>query len=493
MTVPNTTCPSCNVLVGDEDEVCAQCGEPVAPFRPVSRTPLILPGSPALSADDTSTGTPVVRAVGASVFGLALLGTVVVVMTREPAPRKDDASPLATFSSATSDGVADATDDTPASSSTDLRTDNLVAAVTARSAPPRTIAPSVAAATPTRARDTTPAPVAPRPSTTASEQIVQEAPTLLGAAPSSVVAAAPSTPAPTPVLRMVPLVSKSLHPGEIVRLRGTIEDLSTGRALLTGIRFSSADPRIARVDSRTGEVTGVSAGRVRIVADGGAAGRQAVDLAVIAEPKPVAPVSVATVAAAPRTSPATPPQNPPQRVSPPAVPQVASNTPPSPTIPSSTAPSRVVSTSAPPAVRAESAAARSVPVRPVARPNMAAIATSAGGVAPAPFRDVERPDAGDTRIAAERIAADVRGGGRRNAELAQFFADGASHKVSIAGAPATVGESASGVRVTFELRISKYDAAGRPITRFVPVQMDVVKREDGVNTSSVALGALRRP
>ena len=106
---------------------------------------------------------------------------------------------------------------------------------------------------------------------------------------------------------------------------------------------------------------------------------------------------------------------------------------------------------------------------------------------------MERPDAGDTRFAATRIAADVLEGGRQTAELAQFLSDGASHRVSIAANPTTVGETATGVRVSFELRVSKYDAAGRPVSRMVPVQMDVAKREGRLSMSAVAIGALRKP
>lgn len=281
---------------------------------------------------------------------------------------------------------------------------------------------------------------------------------------------------------MTPLVSATLRVGEIVRLRGTIQDLTTGRALPNGIRYSSIDPRIVRVDSRTGEVTGVAPGRARVMANGGAAGTQTVELSVLAVQKPrvaptvaaVPPRAAPTVAAAvPRSAPSTPPSA--------ATVAVATRPPLSQSstvqIPTATA-----------TVRVDSAAARSVP-----RTAITPVATAGSAIAPQPLRDMERPDAGDTRSAATRIAADVLEGGRQTTELAQFLSDGASHRVSVAVTPTTVGETATGVRVSFELRVSKYDAAGRPVSRMVPVQMDVAKREGRLSMSAVAIGALRKP
>ena len=334
---------------------------------------------------------------------------------------------------------------------------------------------------------------------------MQEAPTAPGVTRSSVVSAAPATPTPVPVLRMVPLISKELRTGEMLRLRGSLQDLATGRALPDGIRYSSADPRIARVDSRTGEVTGVSAGRVRIVADGGAAGKQGVDLSIIAIPKPVIAPTVA--AATPRTTPtptaasptvaravvATPPSAKPVAAAPTSTPTSVTPTPAKPLVVASSTPVIRPNAAQPATLRVDSAAARSVARPPVARAPIASVASTGSTIAPQLLRDVERPDASDTRAAAERIASDIRTGGRRNGELTQFFVDGASHRVGIAGAPTIVGETANGVRVTFELRISKYDAGGRPMTRLVPVQMDVAKREEGLSTTAIAIGALRRP
>jgi Bacterial Ig-like domain (group 2) len=468
MTVPpTTTCPSCTSIVGDDDRACAHCGAAVSAFRPVSRTPLILPGNPALSADDTSTATPTTKGVGISMLGLAVVGVIAVFVTREPAPREVSAAESAELVSAQSESVvvrptsaiSKAADSVPRaadvapvsaalptvtaaqptevpaatmaaapSSSAELGTEALVAAVNARTKATRK--PAIPAPIAKPARDSVPA--APSAATAVALAIPAVA------VPAAAVPAEKPA-ASIPVLHLVPLVSHNLHAGEIVRLRGTIQDMSSGRPLSTEIRFTSGDPRVARVDSRTGEVTGVAAGRVRIVVDGGTAGKQSVDLAVLDAPKR---------AAAPTTAVA-------------------------------------VASAAP--LRADSAAARSV-----TRSAVAPVAPQSASIAPQPLRNVERPNAADTRAAIERLASEVRSGSRRNSELAQFFADGASHKVSAADAPTTV-ETPNGVRATFELRVSKYDAGGRPITRFIPVQIDISKRDGEVNMSSVAIGALRRP
>ena len=267
-----------------------------------------------------------------------------------------------------------------------------------------------------------------------------------------------------------------------MRIRGTIQDLSSGAVLPNEIRYSSVDPRIARVDARTGEVIGVAEGRVRIVADGGSAGKQSIDLLVQAIPKPVAPTVAPTVGASARTSSTQPTVALPTTVQSTAARPIAAQ------IATATTQLRADSAAA-----RSAAAARAVTTRPVTPSSIAPVASTGSAISPQLLRDVVRPDAGDTRDAASRIASELLSGSHRNTELTQFFTDGASHRVSIVGTPANVGETATGVRVTFELRLFKFDAGGRPVTRFVPVQMDVAKREGNVSTSGVALGALRRP
>lgn len=531
MTVPpSATCPACNQIVSDDDEVCAHCGVPIPVFRIASRTPLILPGNPALSDDDTSTGTPAARGVGATVLGLAVVGAIALVMTREPAPRDVAASATVDAAATASDTAAPATDvasaglinamsarttsaPAPAVAMTRATTDSsatpqqvapipsaVADAPVERPVAPRVAAPAVApataikpATTPTRSTPTVVAsatPTKPAPTAVVSAVPAKIAPAkvtptvVASAAPTPVAAPAepPKPAAPVPVLHLVPLVSHSLRTGEIVRIRGTIQDLTSGNALPTEIRYTSADPRIARVDARTGEVTGVSAGRVRIVADAGNAGKQTIDLLVQAIPKPVAPTVAPTVVAAARTPL-------PQPIV--ALPTTVQRTAAKPTaaqIAAATTQLRADSAAA-----RSAAAARAVATRPVTPSSIAPVANTGSAISPQVLRDVVRPDAGDTRDAASRIASELLSGSHRTTELTQFFTDGASHRVAIIGAPANVGETPTGVRVTFELRLTKFDAGGRPVTRIIPVQMDVAKREGNVSTTGVALGALRRP
>ena len=531
MTVPpSATCFACNQIVGDDDEVCVHCGMPIPVFRIASRTPLILPGNPALSDDDTSTGTPAVRSVGAAVVGLAFVGAIALVMTQEPAPRTVAASATVDAAATSSDTAAPPTDvasaglinamsarttSTPAPAVAMTRTTTDASATALQVAPiasavadapvERPVAPGVAApavapaaaikpaTTPTRAAaavvasaaPTTPASTAVASAVSAKIAPAKITPTIVASAaptPTAALAEPPKPAALIPVLHLVPLVSHSLRTGEIVRIRGTIQDLTSGNALPTEIRYTSADPRLARVDARTGEVTGVSAGRVRIVADGGNAGKQSIDLLVQAIPKPVAPtVAPAVVAAARNPSPQ-------PIVALPAAVQRTAARPTSAEIAAATTQLRADSAAA-----RSAAAARAVATRPATPSSIAPVANTGSAIAPQVLRDVVRPDAGDTRDAASRIASELLSGSHRTTELTQFFTDGASHRVAIIGAPTNVGETPTGVRVTFELRLSKYDAGGRPITRIVPVQMDVAKREGNVSTFGVALGALRRP
>jgi hypothetical protein len=247
------------------------------------------------------------------------------------------------------------------------------------------------------------------------------------------------------VLRLTPLVSNQMKPGEIVRLRGTVQDRATGRVLPQGIEFTTVDPKVALVNSRTGEVTAMAPGRVRIIADGGPGGQQTVTL-VVRQPTP--PVVAVVTSQRPVAS------------------RVAAPTP----LPTQPAP-------APAPVRVAS---------------VAPTASTTAAVAPQAMRDL-LPDAADLRTAADRVIAEVRTGGNRSGELSQFFTDGADHRVALLGAPSTISETDAGLRVRFEMRLTKYDGAGRPVTRVAPVMMEVARRGSAVSASAIAIGALRRP
>ena len=113
MTATRTaTCPSCNTILGDEDRICAQCGAVLNVWSVTPQAPLILPGNPALSDDDTSTGSSAIRRVSAALAAIAVVGGITFAVTREPAARDTtvvaEASPetdVADSASAMSSGV----------------------------------------------------------------------------------------------------------------------------------------------------------------------------------------------------------------------------------------------------------------------------------------------------------------------------------------------------------------------------------------------------
>jgi hypothetical protein len=258
------------------------------------------------------------------------------------------------------------------------------------------------------------------------------------------------------VLRLTPLVSDSLRPGELVQLRGSIQDRTSGRVLPGGIEFTSTNSSIASVDRRTGMVTGRVPGRVRIIADGGAAGRMALDLIVRA------PTRVAVTTASPESL------------------QMRSEA------------ARSVSV-----IDAPSRAPAPVASAPVATPPVVAapVLTAPTPTAPATRENVRAGllDNDDVRVAVNRFVAQVRNGGVTDPALLQFLADGAGHRAVLVSAPATISASANIVRVTFEMRLSKFDGGGRPVTRIAPVSLDVEKRQNEVSVTAVAVSTLRKP
>ena len=102
-------------------------------------------------------------------------------------------------------------------------------------------------------------------------------------------------------------------------------------------------------------------------------------------------------------------------------------------------------------------------------------------------------DADDVRSAVDRFVTQVRSGSVQNAGLVGFFSDGAAHRAVLAGAPVTSSADGNSVRASFEVRLTKFDAAGRPVTRIAPVSLDIGKRQGEVRTSAVSISALRKP
>ena len=107
----------------------------------------------------------------------------------------------------------------------------------------------------------------------------------------------------------------------------------------------------------------------------------------------------------------------------------------------------------------------------------------------------ERLDADEVRTSVSEFVSKLRARTTTSSDLMVFYAHGSEHRVALAGEPSTVSASASAasVRVTFDVRLSKYDAIGRQQSRILPVTMIVAKRDGDVRASAVTLGELRRP
>jgi hypothetical protein len=129
---------------------------------------------------------------------------------------------------------------------------------------------------------------------------------------------------------------------------------------------------------------------------------------------------------------------------------------------------------------------------PVDRPRAAA-PLPARGTAAQPFalpaRPRVAPSAAEVQGEAERVATRSR----MAAQFRDFFADGDEHAVAIARPPAVREQDGERVRVDFDVRLAKFDGAGRRITRLATVTMDVLRDDDAVRTTAVTIGALRRP
>ena len=277
-------------------------------------------------------------------------------------------------------------------------------------------------------------------------------------------------------LQVAPLVSHSLRMGERLRLRWSLRPPS-GRRTPQRVAFTSADATIASVDSRTGIVTARAPGRARIIVDAGAAGMKVVTLEVrlpaafplVTIPPLVGIDAASATAIMPRVS---------TRL------QWATS--------SDLAQAAESQSARLGVLRRDSASARAA--TGVAVPSAAASRSAAPGVSSA--TDAPRgalPTFTDVRTAAEQLAGTMQRGGMRNAEVMQFLDDGAEHRVTLVSTPVITSFSAYGVRVSFDLRLTKYVGGGRSVTRIVPVAMDVDKRDSALKTSAVVIGAVRRP
>lgn len=436
------TCPTCNANIADDDRSCGRCGAAVSAFPVVERTPLILPGNPALSADLVRAKGRPLRVIAGASFGIIALLAVLWVRSGDDEDTGD--APLARGIEQASDSIVS---EAAAPQSASLASDSARAiAVVATSTPSVSLRPPIPAASPavSPTASTTPAiaVATPAPPSTAIRAPARQSGVTLPAAVPALAGRAPMVAAGkvTPVLRMASLVSDSLRPGELLQLRWTIQDRTTGRAVSSALEFTSADASVAQVDRRTGVVTARAPGRVRIIADAGVAGTASLDLWVRAAPR------VATVAAGQAES-----------------------------------------------LQMRTDAARSVSTLP-ATPTVRAPVVSAPPAAVT--REVPRGellDADDVRGSVDRFVNQVRTGTVKNFELLNFFQDGAGHRAALVSSPATIGAGGNIVRVTFDVRLTKFDAGGRPVTRIAPVSMDIEKRSGDVSSSAIAIGALRKP
>ena len=277
-------------------------------------------------------------------------------------------------------------------------------------------------------------------------------------------------------LQVAPLVSNSVRMGERVRLRWSLRPPLDGRTQQR-VEFTSADATIASVDTRTGIITARAPGRARIIVDAGAAGMKVVTLQVrlpaafpLVTIPPLIGIDAASAAAiTPRVS---------TRLQ-----WVASSEP-------ALAPES--RSTRPGVLRRDSASARAA--TGVAVPSAAASRSAAPGVSSA--TDAPRgalPTFSDVRTAAEQLAGTMQRGGVRNADVMQFLDDGAEHRVTLVSTPVITSFSAYGVRVSFDLRLTKYAGGGRSVTRIVPVAMDVDKGDRLLKSSAIVIGAMRRP
>lgn len=433
------SCPTCSATVDDDDRVCGQCGAVVREWPALERTPLILPGNPAFSEELPPTGVSPFKIAVASAVGSALLLGVLYFRAGDEGARAETLEPPK--AEVVASAPAPTVEPAPQSASTTLPPMDPIPSATGA---PVNVA---AAPAPSSAAVTSPAPVATEPALVVQSAAARNAATLRPEAPAptpaAAVAPAAPTPLPVPTLRMEPLDSRTIALGSTVRLRGRVQDATTGRPLDGSIAYISSDPAIATVDSRTGTITARAVGRVNIIADAGRAGRAATEVVVRAPSTPGAPAVAVEM-------------------------------------PTSAQPTQVSSGA----------------TRPVAITSVAPMVTAPPTNSPAAVRDARLaalPDAGDVRTAADRIVSDLRSGGPRTPELTAFFADGANHRVTMLSAPTPLSETSNSVRVRFEIRLTKFDAGGRPMTRVAPITMDVAKRDAAISTSAVAIGSLQKP
>lgn len=246
------------------------------------RTPLILPGNPALSQEAMHRTLSPVRAFG----GIAVaVGAAVVVSVLYLRSGNEPEAPATQFATGVTAAPAGTGGVRPAP----------IAVPSPTTAPPQTPVAAQPVAAQPAASSTSGTSSEPKPPTIAGPDVrsvvvpvkTVETPratteTARPAAPPAVPVARPpaAVAKAVPVLRLVPLFFDSLRTGDLLQLRWTVQDSATGVALPANLEFSSTDASIASVDRRIGTVSAHKPGRVRIILDAGAAGHTDVTLTV---------------------------------------------------------------------------------------------------------------------------------------------------------------------------------------------------------------------
>jgi len=444
-------CPDCKAQINSDLRTCRQCGSDVGVWPESQRAPLILPGNPAFSADVVRKRISIPKIIGATALGASIIGAVLYYMpARDVAETQAIASASAESAEASAlelesgSAVTAVASDAPLS--TPMSTDSMPAFSYGDRSLTRTV-PSTAPQVITQpdAPDRSLGSVrasAPPP----RESIVESASVPPARAASISPDSRPSVTAlvgasrtadpsadTSPSLSLAPILSNILNPGQQLQLRWTVIDQRTRRRVSgSRVEFTSSRQSIASVDSKTGLVVARSPGSTVIIIDGGSAGRITIRLTV-SVPRPTTEVASAT---------------------------------PTPAVTSRTTP-------------------------PVASPVVSVSAPVAAPAAASPR--TEMPDADDVRTMVDRFIRDVRRDAVRNAELTQFMADGADHRVTLVSGPTIISTTTLGVRVTFDVRFTKFDSGGRPVTRVSSIAMDVDRRNGEPTSSAVAIGSPRRP
>lgn len=438
-------CPDCKAEISPDLRQCMQCGSDVGVWPESQRTPLILPGNPAFSADVVRKRTSIPKIVGATALGASIIGAVLYYMpARDVEETQAIASALSAESSASPSESASVVSAVTISApdAAELSADSLPVfsygdTALTRSVPGAEARVQAVESAPVRSSEVTPALATPAP--VGRREVAARTPprgteaSLAFRPPANGSAAATATAGISPSLAVTPLLSNILSPGERLQLRWTVTDRRTGRTL-PGLRveFTSMSDSTATVETLSGLVVARSPGSTGIIIDAGSAGRTTILLSVRA------PASSPEGARALPSSP-------------------------------------VVSRS-------------SADLTPPAAASPAAVAAASAGA-----ERSEMPTVDEVRMMVDRFIRDVRRKAIRNAELAQFMSDGADHRVTLVSGPTVISTTTLGVRVIFEMRLTKFDSGGRPMILVSSTSMDVDKRNGQPISSAVAVGSLRRP